>query len=116
MSCLSSDITRKIGDTYPIELTVKSETGAPFDLTGAVDVKLGISVTSTVESPAAPDLLLSGAIGADPASGKVSFSLTQAQADALAVGDYFAEVQFTQSSFVITTETFRYFVKGQIVT
>ena len=115
MSCSGSDITRKIGDTYPIEVTIKKETGSPFDLTGATDIKLGVSATETVESPETPALVLNGALDADPTTGKVSFTISQAQADSLLVGEYYAEVQFTQSTYVITTETFRYYVKGQIV-
>ncbi len=111
---IANDIIRKQGDTYPIEVSILKENGAPLDLSGAVDFLMGVASTETVVAPAEPELLLGGA-AASELGGKVSFNLTTAQATDLLPGDYFAEIQFVQSGFVITTETFRYRVKGHIV-
>jgi len=91
------------------------ENGAPIDLTGADVFILGVAQSETVTPPDVPALLLGGTIS-EAESGKVDFTLSSADASALIPGDYFAEIQFEQGGYVITTETFRYRVKGQIVT
>ena len=112
---IANDIIRKQGDTYPIEVSIIKESGVPLDLSGAVDFLLGVSSTETIVPPAVPELLLGGAASSE-IGGQVSFHLTNEQASSLQPGNYFAEIQFTQNGFIITTETFGYRVKGHIVT
>ena len=111
---IANDIIRKQGDTYPIEVSILKENGAPLDLNEAVEFVLGVAATETVVAPAEPDLLLGGAATSE-LGGKVTFHLTAEQADSLMPGEYFAEIQFEQNGFIITTETFRYTVRGQII-
>jgi len=111
---IANDIIRKQGDTYPIEVSILKENGAPLDLTGASDFLLGVAETQTVIQPDEPLLLVSGGMSSG-LGGKVDFNLSTVQANGLAPGEYFAEIQFQQAGYVITTETFRYRVKGQIV-
>lgn len=115
MSCSGSDIVRKKGDTYPIEVTIKKETGSPCDLTGSTTIKLGVTSTHPDTGTATADAVFDGTIQ-NATDGVISFAISQLQADALSVGDYFAEIQFVQNGYVITTETFNYVVKGDIVT
>lgn len=110
---IASDIIRKQGDTYPIEVSILKENGSPLDLTGAANFFLGVAPLESVSAPDEPALVLSGIATADP--GMVSFDISPAQAASIAPGDYFAEIQFAQNGYVITTRTFRYKVKGQIV-
>jgi len=111
---ITNDIVRKQGDTYPIEVSILKENGAPLDLSGAAEFLLGVAAAETVTAPDEPLLLLTGAV-ASGLGGKAEFSLTAQQAAGLAPGLYYAEIQFRQNGFVITTETFRYQVKGHIV-
>jgi len=111
---IANDIIRKQGDTYPIEVSVLRENGAPLDLSGADSFKLGVAETEILTPPDLPSMLLTGSVS-DGLSGKVEFGLTATDADGLVPGSYFAEIQFEQSGYVITTETFNYHVKGQIV-
>lgn len=110
---IASDIIRKRGDTYPIEVSILKENGSPLDLTGASDFYLGVASSEEITAPDVPALVLSGTAAGDP--GMVSFSLSSAEALSVTPGDYFAEIQFAQNGYVITTRTFRYKVKGQIV-
>ena len=111
---IANDIIRKQGDTYPIEVSILKENGAPLDLTGASDFMLGVAATEIVTAPDEPAMLLSGGLSS-ALGGKIEFGFSGEQAGSLAPGDYFAEIQFVQNSYVITTETFRYRVKGRIV-
>jgi len=111
---IANDIVRKQGDTYPIEVSILMENGAPLDLNGASEFLLGVAASDIVTPPDAPDLLIPGHV-AEASGGKTEFALTTLQADGLQPGSYFAEIQFQQNGFVITTETFKYVVKGQIV-
>ena len=111
---IANDIVRKQGDTYPIEVSILKENGAPLDLTGAAEFILGVAGAETIMPPDEPVLLLSGSVSTG-LGGKAEFVLTSEQAASLAPGDYFSEIQFQQNGYVITTETFRYRVKGQIV-
>jgi len=109
-----NDIVRKRGDTYPIEVSILKENGAPLDLSGASEFLLGVAETDVLMPPEEPALLLSGDQN-EGLGGKVEFPLSPEQAGGLAPGKYFAEIQFQQGGYVITTETFKYQVKGQIV-
>ena len=111
---IANDVIRKQGDTYPIEVTLLKDGGAPIDLTGANTLVMGIAMTETITTPDEPELLLNGTI-AEAETGKVIFDISPPEADNLASGDYYAEIQFEQGGYIITTETFRYRVKGQIV-
>ena len=111
---ITHDIIRKRGDTYPIEVSVLKENGAPIDLTGAGNFILGVAATKIVTAPDVPAALLPGTIK-DPAAGTVEFALSASETADLTPGDYYAEIQFEQGGYVITTETFRYRVNGQIV-
>ena len=111
---IANDVIRKQGDTYPIEVTVLKDGGAPIDLTGATSLILGIAMTEAITAPDEPELLLTGTV-AEAETGKVNFNISASEADNLASGDYYAEIQFEQGGYIITTETFRYRVKGQIV-
>ncbi len=111
---IANDVIRKQGDTYPIEVTILKDSGAPIDLTGASALVLGVAVTETITVPDEPELLLNGIVS-EAESGKVNFNITAQEADVLAFGDYYSEIQFEQGGYIITTETFRYRVKGQIV-
>jgi len=111
---IANDVVRKQGDTYPIEVSILKENGAPLDLSGAAGFLMGVASTSTLTPPETPHLLLSGT-GGDEVTGQVSFMIDGEAAGSLSPGDYFAEIQFEQGGYIITTETFGYRVNGQIV-
>lgn len=111
----SAGVERKQGDNYPIQITILQDDGVtPHDLTGATEIKLGVSRSVSKKSPADADEISTGTI-ADAANGIVDFPVT-AGMEALDVGDYHAEVQFVQSTYKRTTSTFAYRVIGQIIT
>lgn len=109
-----TEINRKRGDTYPITVNVLKDDGTAFDLTGATNLLLGISSNKANDSPGTADVILTGSLS-DAPNGVADFAV-DANAAGLAIGSYFAEVQFTQGGYIRTTSTFKYKVLGQIIT
>ncbi len=96
-----TDITRRRGDTYADEFTLKSKaTGLPINLTG-------YAFTMTVDPSAAPVdaagnlFSLAGTI-VDAAAGRVEFAPSAVQADQTP-GTYFYDVQMTDGAGRIRT-------------
>lgn len=91
-------VTFKRGDTLPINYTRIDANGAAVDITG-----------STVRCEMVRDasrVVLTCSI-TNAAAGAVYISLTPAQTTDLALGDYKADVQFTDASGVVqSSETF----------
>lgn len=109
-----SNIERKRGDTYPITVNILQDDGTAYDLTSTTQILLGVSSNKTNDSPGDADVISVGTVD-DAANGVASFPVSATMA-ALAVGKYYAEVQFTQSGYIRTTNTFDYRVTGQIIT
>ena len=93
-----TDIIRKRGDTYPIELTVVDRTGAVFPVTGgtfkltADPEKEPLSATNNI-------FQITGTI-VDGPNGVVSFPMTDVTADH--VGPYFYDVQMVRGGIKST--------------
>ncbi len=93
------EINRKRGDTKAIGITVSDDKGNVLDITGA-------SFLLTVNSSAEPtdqttqifQITGSNAVGTD---GKVSFPVSPANADN--IGDFFCDIQMTESTGEIST-------------
>lgn len=109
----AENIRRKQGDTYPIEATILDSSGSAYDLTGVTEVKLGVDQRDALVVSDTPDLVVTGSV-TDAVNGLVEFPLSAPDA-ALAVGTYNAEIQMLDGAFIITTESFKYEVVGQIV-
>jgi len=110
----ATDITRKAGDTYPAQVTIQDADGAPFNLTGVTSIRMGLDLATDPFNVAPNDAIAfaTGTVDTDPTSGKVVFDIA-AEMAALAVNSYKAEIQFVQSGFIRTTDTFNY-TKSQI--
>lgn len=113
MTPTSNSISRKTGDSYPIAAVIKDENGDPHDLTGATQIKLGVASKKVLVTGDTPISVVTGTLG-DAVAGEVNFTPDQPLLD-LGVGDYYAEIQFVQNTFIYTTNTFAYNVMGQII-
>ena len=109
-------IERKVGDTYPVVIAIATDSGAAHDMTGATNVLLGIDADKANTSPDDAEILVLGSVS-DPSAGEVTFDADATDSvAAMAVGNYWAEVQFIQSSYKRTTKTFPFRIIGQIIT
>jgi hypothetical protein len=93
-----SDITRKRGDTYPIEVAITAD-GTPLNITGA-------SFVLTVDPRSAPvdDTQNLFALTADivnAATGLIEFPVTLMQSDNL--GKYYYDIQMLDAGGIIRT-------------
>lgn len=110
----ANNVRRKQGDTYPIEVQIFNSDGqTAYSLAGVTEVKMGVAESSALLVTDTPELVLVGAV-TDSATGMVEFSLTPTDA-AIPVGVYNAEIQMIDGAYIITTDTFKYEVAGQIV-
>ena len=90
-------ITWYRGDSYPIEITIKNkETEAAIDLTD-YSFKLTVDEIENPTDSATKLFDVVGALDADPATGKVSFTPTESDTD-LDVGTYYYDVQMIDGS------------------
>ena len=95
---MSTTVTRKRGDTYPIEWAIKSN-GSPLDITGA-------QVWFTVDPSSAPVdasnnlFSISGTVTNGPL-GLIEFPVSPTNADH--IGDYFYDLQIKDTSGFIRT-------------
>ena len=94
-----TDIERKRGDTYPVELTVTDSAGTAIDITS-------YTFLLTVDPEKAPTadtnnlFQLTGVI-TDATGGVVTFTPTASNTDA--VGTYYYDIQMTDSGGLIST-------------
>ena len=91
-------ITRKRGDTYPIEILVTSN-DAPLDVAGCT-FKLTVDPSKTPTDNTANVIALTGSLVSGE-TGRVNFPLTDGQADHL--GKYYYDVQMTDAGGIIRT-------------
>jgi len=104
-------ITRKRGDTYPIEILVTSN-DIPLDVTGCT-FKLTVDPSKAPVDDTANIITLTGVlVGSEP--GRVNFPLTDSQADHL--GKYYYDVQMTDAGGIIRTIMADKFVWVQDIT
>lgn len=94
---ITSDYTRRRGDTKPIKFTVKDEDGALVDMTGYSFV---LTVDSTKE-PADEVTKQFASTGSTPSTGIVSFPFATNDVDLL--GTYYYDAQMTDPLGVVTT-------------
>lgn len=109
----SRTVIRKTGDTYPIEATILQD-GVAYDLTGATNLKLGVISKAGLSAGTAPIDELVGTLDTDGTDGKVNFAVT-APVYNLEADTYYAEIQFTQATYITTTATFELKMQRQIV-
>ncbi len=109
-----ANIERKRGDTYPITVNILTSDGTAYNLTGVTASELGVSINKENDSPDDAEYKTTGVVQ-DAPGGVIEFPVTNAMA-ALPVGKYYAEVQFVQSGYIRTTNTFTYKVLAQIIT
>lgn len=112
---IAENISRKRGDTYPIEITILEDIKKAYDMTGATNIRLGAASERDAEGGASIEWDIAGTISGDATDGLVEFPVTPANAD-INAGTYYCEVTFEQNSFIITTDTFELRMEGQILT
>jgi len=95
---MSKNITRKRGDTYPIEWAIKSN-GSALDITGAL-VWLTVDPSSAPVDNSNNLFSISGTVTNGPA-GLIEFPISTPNADHL--GDYFYDLQIKDTSGFIRT-------------
>jgi hypothetical protein len=103
MTMLKQDVKNYVsGDTLPINVTAKDETGAILDLTGAALVY----EVSTGEEPTQPPMLTktigSGITVVSAAAGTFTITLTAGETASMVTGNYFHECEVTISGAVYT--------------
>ena len=108
-----NNVTRVQGDTYPVEVTINDSSGNAMDLTGVVDIKLGIAPKSALKADETASAILDGTV-VTPLTGKATFTVT-VPAAALSPKEYYAEIQFIKGGFIYTTNQFKFTITGQIV-
>lgn len=114
MAQASQNIRRKQGDTYKIEATILDSDGSAYDLSNVQTMVLGIDLRSSVPESDSATIELSGSV-VSAVDGTMEFDVS-AEAAALTPSSYNAEIQMTETGgIIITTDTFKYTVLGQIV-
>jgi hypothetical protein len=93
-------ITRRRGDTYPVQITITDSAGDPVDITGASFV-LTVNAVEDPDTPGTEEFDLTGAIVAPATDGVVEFTPTAGDVDL--VGRFFYDVQMTDVSGHIRT-------------
>jgi hypothetical protein len=105
-----SVITRKRGDTYPIEILVSSD-GDPLDVSNCT-FKLTVDPSKAPVDDTNNVIVLTGTLPGD--TGRVNFPLTDNQADHL--GKYYYDIQMTDGAGIIRTLLSDKFVWTQDIT
>lgn len=105
-----SVITRKRGDTYPIEILVTSD-GGPLDVSSCT-FKLTVDPARAPVDDTNNIIVLTGTLVGDP--GRVNFPMTDEQADHL--GKYYYDIQMTDGAGLIRTLLADKFVWVQDIT
>lgn len=97
------------GDTDPIRITIRDDSGAVVPLTTEA---FQLSVSSTENPTVAPDILTVAGTITDAPNGKVSFAIDGTQS----IGNYFYDIQMTNTDSTIKTIAKNTFLIKQDIT
>lgn len=107
-----ANLTRRRGDTYPIDLSVVDTEGSPVDITGAT-FKLTVSSEEAPTDTTGQLFQVAGSI-VNAAAGTVTFAPSASNTDA--VGTYYYDIEMTDDAGVITTLVTGEFILLQDIT
>lgn len=110
MSEILGDITMSRGDSYPLNMTVKSKTtGLPIDITGYA-FKLTVTTDKDPINTTTKVFDCAGVLNVTPITGKVSFTPTTL--NTATVGKFYYDIQMTVGAVIRTiNEKNRFIIK-----